>query len=133
MEKNSDGNFSKPRKLDIKYGNGYRTWHIDVIYNKEKKLFEMITCAYEDVNNKKEMNLYYTYSKDNIEWAEPITILEPSKDKKAWDNMGLYRSSLLYENNRYYLFYGAHNRKLHVGIGLMSGDEISNLRPEIKY
>ena len=35
-----------------------------------------------------------------------------------WDNLGIYRSSLVYENGKYYIFYSANSKKHTQGIGL---------------
>lgn len=124
-------NNSTPRVLKINYSNDYHTWHIDIIYNDIKKLYELITCAYIDVNFRNTMPLFYLYSVDNIVWSRPIKILEPSKKRLKFDSEGLYRSSLIYLNNKYYLFYSAHDIKRNAGIGLMYGTNISNLKPFI--
>ena len=128
---NDGKNFTTPRVLDINYNDDYHTWHIDIIYNKEKKLYELITCAYIDVNIRNTMPLFYLSSKDNYAWTIPIKILEPSKKRLKFDSEGLYRSSLIYLNKKYYLFYSAHDIKRNAGIGLMYGTDITNLKPYI--
>lgn len=117
-----------PISLDIEYKDNYKSWHIDVIYNREKNLYEMITCAYQDINHRENMSLYYTSSKDNISWSTPTVIMNPSSDINNWDSFGLYRSSLLYEDGEYYLFYSGHDKDDNVGIGIMKGNNIKKLK-----
>ena len=125
----NSSNVVNATKIDMDYPSNYQTWHLDVIYNEESKQYEMVTCAYIDVNNRKNMPLFYSFSNDNINWAKPIKILMPSTEKGLWDNAGLYRSSLLYEDGYYYLFYSGHNADMNVGIGLMYGKNIKELKP----
>ena len=117
----------EPAILNINYLKGYNTWHLDVIYNQEKKQYELIACAYQDINRRESMSLYYTYSKNNKKWSTPIKILSPSTNQKLWDSEGLYRSSVIYENGKYYLFYSGHDDEMNVGIGLMYGEKIDKL------
>ena len=86
--------FSEPRIININYDNNYHTWHIDLIYNTDKNLYELITCAYKKkiVN----MPLFYISSENNIKWSIPIKILKPSKEKNKFDSDSLYRSSLYF-------------------------------------
>lgn len=128
MEK-SGNNFTEPILLNIAYDNNYHTWHLDIIYNEEKEIYEIITCAYIDVNIRTNMPLFYLYSKDNIVWSKPKMILKPAIRTLKYDSQGLYRSSLLYENGIYYLFYSAHDKYMNTGIGLMYGKKITELKP----
>ena len=32
--------------LKVNYKGDYHSWHLDLMYNKQKKLYELITCAY---------------------------------------------------------------------------------------
>lgn len=123
-----NGKTDNPKKLDIKYKNNYKSWHLDVIYNQDKEIYEMVICAYQDINHRENMNLYYTNSKDNLDWTTPIVIMTPSNSEEKWDSEGLYRSSLLYENNEYYLFYSGHDEEMNVGIGIMRGENIKKLK-----
>ena len=103
IEKN--GNFiSTPRILNINYKSKYNAWHFDLIYNREKKLYELVSCIFINKKNYRKMPLYYTSSKDNLIWDKPVLIMKPSKNKNKWDSEGLYRSSLLYEKGKYYKF-----------------------------
>lgn len=122
---------SRPRIMNIQYKNNYKTWHIDIIFNKKKKLYELISVAYLNCEYRQKMPLFYLYSKDNINWSFPIKILEKSKNISNFDSKGLYRSSLIYLNNTYFLFYSGHNKLHKVGIGLLYGKNIKHLKPYV--
>ena len=89
---------TRPRIMNIKYKNNFKTWHIDVIYNKKKYIYELLSVAYLNWESRLIMPLFYLYSKDNINWSFPIKILEKSKNISNFDSKGLYRSSLIYLN-----------------------------------
>lgn len=122
-------NFTTSRIVDIYFENEYHIRGIDIIFNEKKKIYELIICAYIDKNKKNEMSLFYTSSEDNIFWNFPKKILETPKKKLKFDFEDLYQSSLIYLNNKYYLFYSFYNIKRNVGIGLIYGPNITNLKP----
>ena len=124
MESVDGYNYSNERTLNLRYQlSTLKNWHLDVIHTE--KGYEMIVVAYTSWEDRLSMNLYYFKSKDNINYSEGITILRPSIT--SWDNRGIYRSSLIYEEGRYYLFYSAMSRDLGRGIGLSYGEDITNL------
>ncbi len=120
----ADGiNWTKPVIINVEYENpNIRHWHMDVIHTP--KGYEMLLSAFpKDSNDHLHMSLYYAFSKDNKEYTKARIILKPSSSKSGWDNQGLYRSSLLYANNKYYCFYSGVNTKTGpTGIGVISGD-----------
>lgn len=132
-EIDKSGNMATPRVLNINYENGYKTWHLDVIYNDKYNKYEMVTVCYQDVNNRKEMPLFYIESVDNYNWSTPKMILSPATSPSAWDNQGLYRSSVLFENDTYYLFYSGHDAVYNVGVGLMCNNNIEKLKNCVKH
>lgn len=111
--------------IKIKYKKNLKTWHLDVIHTREK--YEMLVVAYNKWANRNDMDLYYTSSDDGIEWNEAKTIIKPSKKTKNWDNKGIYRSSFIYENGKYYVFYGGTDKEYRHGIGFVYGKDIFNL------
>ena len=123
-------NITKPRILNIKYKNNFKAWHIDIIYNRKKNIYELISCSLKNWNARLIMPLFYSYSKDNINWSFPIKILEKSKNLSNFDSKGLYRSSIIYHNNTYFILYSGHNKKK-VGIGIKFGKNIKYLKPYI--
>lgn len=118
---------TEPKLINIKYNDELYTWHIDIYYNTKKNIYEMLTVAYKDINKRENMELYYSKSNDNLNWDKAIRIMSPSTKDNLWDSQGLYRSSMLYLNNKYYLFYSAHDDIMNVGIGLMCGKNINDL------
>ena len=128
MEKN-DKMKTTPRFINITFHNNLRTWHLDVIHNKKKNIYELLVVAYSSSKYLHYMPLFYSFSKDNKKWSFPVVILEKSKNPKNFDARGLYKSSVLYLNNTYYLFYSGHTKGSRVGIGLVYGKNIKYLRP----
>lgn len=98
-----------------------KSWHLSVIHTD--KGYEMVLSAFHNGENHLTMNLYYTSSPDNYNYPTAVNILTPSKGTDNWDNYGLYRSSLLYENGQYHLFYsGIYSSPAPSGLGMISGD-----------
>lgn len=120
--------WSEEKPVEVKYKGGkLYTWHIDVI--KTEKGYEMITVAYQNVNNRKTMKLYYTYSESETEnWTKAEKILDPTTRTNNWDNSGLYRSSMIYENGVYIVFYSGRSTSNDHGIGIVYGKNIKKLK-----
>ena len=112
-------------KISFKYPEKLDTWHLDVI--KTDKGYEMIVVAYDKWKNHNKMDLYYTISNDEVNFKDAIKILEPERGTLNWDNSGIYRSSIIYLNDTYYLYYGAVGVTAERGIGLAYGKDITNL------
>lgn len=110
--------FNYPEKLD--------SWHMDVI--KTKKGYEMIVAAYDEWKNHNRMNLYYTKSKDEVHFEDAVLILKPERNTLNFDNAGIYRSSFIYQDGYYYLYYGAVSYLGERGIGFAYGKKITNLK-----
>lgn len=124
MESNDGYNYKNERTIYLKYPlSNLINWHIDVI--KTTNGYELITVAYKSWKDRNSMNLYYFKSEDNIKYTKGITILRPSI--KSWDNRGIYRSSFIYEDGVYYVFYSAVRDNFERGVGLSYGKEIDNL------
>lgn len=122
-------NWETSKDIDLKYETKLLTWHLDVI--KTQKGYEMIVVAFTDWSKRNDMSLYYSLSKDGINWEKCKTILKPSVKGKSqvWDNKGIYRSTFIYEDGIYYVYYGGTDRKYNHGIGLVIGKDIFNLQP----
>ena len=112
--------------IDIKYEKKLQTWHLDII--STQKGYEMIVVAFDNWKNHNDMSLYYTSSLDGMQWNEAKEIIKPTTPTKYWDNKGLYRSSFIYENGNYYVFYGGTSKKYTHGIGFMYGKDILHLK-----
>ena len=128
-ETSNDGlNWSEPIIIDFKYEDKkQKTWHLDVI--KTDKGYEMITVAFDKWANHNNMNLYYSWSGNETEgWTAAKQILEPTTGTQYWDNRGIYRSCMIYENNTYIVFYSGTRQDLHHGIGIVYGKDIEKLK-----
>ena len=90
--------YKEPIQMNIPFEADIFAWHIDVKYNEDKQIYELVTCAYKNSEGRQTMSLYYTSSEDNLNWSEPQIILKPSPQKSDWDSHGIYRASLLYSN-----------------------------------
>lgn len=103
------------KQVNIKYDEGCYPWHIDV--TKTDKGYELLIANYY-----KEFNgniiLSRSVSKDGINFGKVIDLLVPSKDKFAWDNGMIYRSSLVKVGNKYKIYYSAVDLKGRWHIGL---------------
>ena len=111
--------WSKEELYEIPYENKeLKTWHIDVINNNGK--LEFIACAF--IDSKKTMDLYYTELKDG-KFTKPKLVLTASNKILNWDDLGIYRSSLVYENGNYYIYYSANSKRHTQGIGLIKVKE----------
>ena len=84
-----DGKWSKIRMCKLPYENDEFTWHIDLIKNNDK--YEILTCATEDKQDRKHMNLYYAKSDDGLKFGTAKKVLEPTGNDFDWDGNGLYR------------------------------------------
>ena len=123
-------NYTKPKDLNIEYEDSVLSWHLDVIHTD--KGYEMILVAYSDWKHRMYMNLYYTKSTDNKKYDTAKTILKPTTDTNNWDNSGLYRSSILYEDGLYKIYYSGQGTNKAKGIGLVQGSSIYDLK-KVKY
>lgn len=119
-------NWVDKQEVKIDYEKNLKTWHLDVI--STQKGYEMITVAFDKWENHNRMNLYYTTSKDGVNWQMAKTIVKPPNKTNNWDNLGIYRSSFIYEDGKYYLFYSGTSKDYHHGIGLLYGEDIYNLK-----
>lgn len=126
----TDGkNWSAIQKIKVEYENPkYNHWHLDVIHTP--KGYEMDISAFlKGTNDHNVMSLYYSYSPDNVTYTKARVLLNPRRNTKNWDNKGIYRSSLLYADGKYYLFYSGINKGTGpVGIGLVSGNDVFHMQ-----
>jgi len=118
-------NWSEDIILDIEYKQDLSSWHLDVIHTK--KGYEMLLVAFPSWKYRNNMCLYYTTSQDNTNWKKAEEILCPTSKTNNWDNKGIYRSSFIYENGKYYVFYSGTSKKNDKGIGLIFGKNINQL------
>jgi hypothetical protein len=124
IESKDGYNYSDPIKIDLNYPiPGIRTWHLDAI--KTENGYELLVSAYRNHKDRNSMNLYHFVSKDGINFKKGTIVLRPSIS--SWDNKGLYRSTFMYEDGVYYVYYSGISMGNERGIGLSFGSDINNL------
>lgn len=122
----ADGrNWGEIRQIRIEYKDKeLANWHIDLIHTP-KGYEALISAYYPKENDRTHMSLYYAYSADNISYTKAEKIFSPSDSDSAFDNRGLYRSSLFYANGKYYMIYSALNKKTGPsGMGIICGKNV---------
>lgn len=118
-------NWSKATKINLAYEEDVKSWHLDVIHTE--KGYEMLVVSFKSWKLRNDMNLYYTVSPDGINWETAKIIMKPTIETNNWDNKGIYRSSFIYEDGIYYIYYSGTDKDMHHGIGLVYGKDIFNL------
>ena len=112
-------------------GDGEEKTKIEEKINELNLKDNVILYGYKDKEFIREklndMSLYYANSKDGLNWNKMITILEPTIHSQYWDNKGIYRSSILYSDSKYFIFYGGTKKDYHHGVGLVYGKDITKL------
>lgn len=128
-ESNDAKSWSNPREIEFKYERSeFYSWHVDVIHTP--KGYEVtMSASSRNVTGHNDMPLFYSYSADNVNYTSARPMLNPTVKTQNWDNRGLYRSSLLYSDDKYYLFYSAMNaKKGPYGVGMISGSNPFNMK-----
>lgn len=125
--------WGKANEVVMHYSNAdnMKHWHLDV--QKTDLGYETVVSGFQSDGETKlaqrhVMNLYYSKSADGKTWDELTPIIFPSNDKKQFDGKGLYKSALLKDNGKYYVFYSGIGFDDTRGIGLSYGKDIFNLK-----
>lgn len=128
MESVTGKSWNDPVEILIPYESStMRNWHHDII--RTTKGYEMVIAAFEDGTNRNEMSLYYSKSMDGLTgWDICKKIIDPTRNRFGWDNRGIYRASLLYDEGVYYVFYSGINTNGNRGIGISYGADITKLK-----
>ncbi len=115
-------NFSDPQEISIQYKNdNLITWHIDV--SESNSIYHMLISAYEVGGNPtKGMRLYYSSSLDNKNYDEAEEILVPRVLSKEFDNQTIYKSSLIYDDDKYLVLYSSTSSKNDHRLGIVNKD-----------
>src|SRR5699024_3868156 len=95
-------------------------WHLDVI--KTDLGYEFAIQAYDQGQGNNTCSLYYVLQDKNSDFSKPKKSIEPSTEPRSFDNQGIYRSSILKEEDLYTIFYNA------VGNGTVRGMSIATGR-----
>lgn len=125
-------NWNNPVEVKVPYQeDNMNHWHLDV--QKTDLGYEMIVVGFKTkgeykLSDRHVMNLYYSKSKDNKTWDTLDPIIFPSKKRVGFDGKGLYRSALLKEDGKYYVFYSGIGFDDTRGVGISSGRDIKHLK-----
>src|SRR5690606_30867836 len=73
-------------------------------------------------------SLYYLTTTDLVNFSDPIKVIAPSPIQSAFDNTGIYRSSIVKIKNTYFLFYSALDHNGVRSMALSYGSDMRSLR-----
>ncbi len=93
----------------------FSLWHHDLI--KTNLGYEIVINGYSDGKALKQA-LYYSLSKDGINFSPLMKILDVNPNKGTFDDESLYKSSLVKVEDKYMLYYSATNKNGEWRIGL---------------
>ncbi len=125
-ESNDGKSWTDAKLVNIKLP-GYNPWHQDII--KTDLGYEIIFCAYAKGKFKdNNQELYYSKSKNGIDFEKPIKIISPSKEEYRLDNKMIYRSSILKIDGIYKIYYSAMDKKMRWHLFLTEGSDITKLK-----
>lgn len=121
--------------IDIPINDGLLPWHIS-IFRENNGLYHIIINNFVSGTNGE--NIYWGTSSDGKSFENVQLILETPKKQNTWDNMYLYRASLIKVEGAYKLYYAAAGHRLNRetprwGIGLVEGQSLTSLTPSKYY
>jgi predicted GH43/DUF377 family glycosyl hydrolase len=105
--------------------NSLTPWHLDFIKNGNS--YEMILQAWDIGGTNNTSSLYFLDSSDLINWSDPIKVLSPSPIIGKFDDAGIYRSSIVYLNGYYYVFYSAVDSSNRRSLAVSYSESITSL------
>jgi hypothetical protein len=105
---------------------GLTPWHVDFINEGDK--YSVVLQAWEDGKDNNTSNLYYLSSNNLIDFTKPNLIISPSISPGAFDNSGIYRSSIIKVGSEYTLFYSAVSKDNKRAMSISEGKEILSLK-----
>lgn len=100
-------------------------WHMDVISTDLG--YEFITTCWEPGGNNNTADLYYHVTYNDGSNSKPIKILAKSEDITSIDHSAIYRSSILKENGKYFIFYSSIAKDTSRHMSLSYGESIYGL------
>ena len=106
--------------------NSWWLWHIDFISSDLG--YEMVIQGFRTGQSSNTSDLYYSVSTDLLNWSQPKLILKKSTELRAFDNAGIYRSSILKIDGVYNIYYSALNKSGVRSLSLATGTNIFALK-----
>ena len=95
--------------------------HFDIIHTN--KGYELV---YFGIYNQVIDNYWYAVSLDNVNYSVPVIILQKGTNG-SWDSGRLYRPSITFVDNKYFLYYSAYSNTGKVNLGLICTDNLTKL------
>jgi putative cell wall-binding protein len=123
----ADGvSWTAPLEVQLNLPTSYVPWHLDMVHTEEG--YEILISSFKTgelyLNNRV---LMWGVSSDGLSYNNIEIVMRPSNDKKAWDNMQIYRSSFVKIDGIYNVFYSAMDREHKWHIGLSKGYNMKQL------
>ncbi len=103
-EDGTDWQFVRDISVNITPLGDYKLWHFDMI--KTDKGYEFVGCYQYKGEFDRNNYIAYSWSEDNINFEPAICILS-NGEKGSFDDLELYRPSLVKVGDKYRLYYGA--------------------------
>lgn len=100
----SDGTTWTDKGFVLQNGSQIRAWHVCV--NRTPKGLEMLNQSFPiNGNLSKDGFLTHFTSSDGVNWTKSTFEMYPQYGTPFFDNQSLYRSCMVYQNNKYYIYY----------------------------
>ncbi|MFL0268870.1 cell wall-binding repeat-containing protein [Candidatus Clostridium radicumherbarum] len=124
----SDGGstWTNPVEVNFNLTDTYVPWHIDVVHTDLG--YEAVFCgAKKEEMNQNNRILFWSVSKDGVNFGRSKVILQATNDSLAFDNKQIYRSTFVKVDGVYKLFYSAMDKNIKWHIGLTQGYSLDDL------
>ena len=114
-EDGTDWQYIRDISVNITPLGDFKLWHFDMI--KTHKGYEFVGCYQRNGEFDQNNYIAYSWSEDNIHF-EPAVCILANGDAGSFDDLELYRPSLVQVGNKYRLYYGAQKdiRIWHIGM-----------------
>ena len=114
-EDGTDWQYIRDISVNITPLGDFKLWHFDMI--KTHKGYEFVGCYQRNGEFDQNNYIAYSWSEDNIHF-EPAVCILANGDAGSFDDLELYRPSLVQVGSKYRLYYGAQKdiRIWHIGM-----------------
>ena len=107
----------------------YKLWHFDMI--KTDKGYEFVGCYQRNGEFDQNNYIAYSWSEDNVNFEPAVCILD-NGEPGSFDDLELYRPSLVQIGNKYRLYYGAQKDFMIWHIGMTEAPSMELLHELLK-
>ena len=102
---NTPTNWTARKQLAINYqAIGEHPWHLDVV-NNGKDCYWIVFTGFGSAGNQNTSDLFAVKQKYDGTFENPFPIIRKSKNPQAFDNINIYRSSIVIINNVFFIYY----------------------------